>query len=157
MTGLGVAVGLGIWVLATVVSLAAVAAVIVSLPPDYFVAERSVDRVWSPRTLMVAILRTALGFLLIAGGVILSLPGVPGQGLLTILAGLTLVEFPGRRRLERRLLARPGVLAALNRLRARLGCPPFQPPRHRPGTSRSADSTRTPEPPTRGQTHGSAP
>jgi hypothetical protein len=157
VTGLGVAIALGIWLLATLVSLAAVAAVTVSLPADYFAAERPAGRTRSARALLLASLRTALGLALIAGGVILSLPGVPGQGLLTVLAGLTLVDFPGRRRLERRLLARPGVLAALNRVRARFGRPPFQPP-HAPAASpRSGAATTTPDPRARGQTHGSAP
>jgi hypothetical protein len=43
--------------------------------------------------------------------------GAGGQrhGLLTILAGIMLVNFPARRRLERRILAKPGVVTGLNR------------------------------------------
>jgi hypothetical protein len=36
-----------------------------------------------------------------------------------------LLEFPGKRSLERRLLARPRVLETMNRIRARLGRPPL--------------------------------
>jgi hypothetical protein len=73
-------------------------------------------------------LRNAVGVVLVAVGAALSVPGVPGQGVLTILVGLFLVDFPRRQRLERALARRPGVLPALNRLRARFGHPPLRPP-----------------------------
>ena len=44
------------------------------------------------------------------------------------LVGLLLMNFPGKYRLERWLLRRPGVLGALNWLRGRRGLPPFDPP-----------------------------
>jgi hypothetical protein len=115
----------GLWVLLTVGSLALVLRVALGLPPDYF--ERAPDgRV--PWTLG-RIARNAAGVLIILVGAVLSLPGIPGQGILTILVGVLLVDFPRRRRLERALLARRGVLPALNRLRARFGRPPLRPPR----------------------------
>ena len=63
-----------------------------------------------------------------AVGLVMSVPGIPGQGLLTVLIGLMLVDFPGRRRLERALARRRGLLAAMNRIRARFGHPPLLPP-----------------------------
>ena len=53
---------------------------------------------------------------------------LPGQGLLTLLIGLMLTDFPGKYRLEKRLIAQPGVLKAVNWLRARAGHPPLEPP-----------------------------
>jgi hypothetical protein len=50
----------------------------------------------------------------------------PGQGILTILAGLLLMNFPGKYRLERWLVQRPGVLSSLNWLRTRRGKAPFR-------------------------------
>jgi hypothetical protein len=44
---------------------------------------------------------------------------------LTILAGVMLIEFPGRHRLVRAIIGRPAVLAAVNRLRARFNRPPL--------------------------------
>jgi len=52
----------------------------------------------------------------------------PGQGLLTLLVGLLLMNFPGKYQLERWLVGRPGVLGALNWLRRRGGHEPFEPP-----------------------------
>ena len=63
--------------------------------------------------------------MLVAVGIALSVPGVPGQGVLTILAGLTLIDFPGRHPLVRSIIGRPAILAALNRLRARFKRPPL--------------------------------
>jgi hypothetical protein len=51
---------------------------------------------------------------------------LPGQGLLTILIGLLLLDFPGKRALERRLLRRPGLRAFLDRMRVKRGRAPFE-------------------------------
>jgi hypothetical protein len=91
-------------------------------PQDYLRAGDARERHWALR-----ILRNVAGVVLVVIGVLLSVPGVPGQGVLTILAGATLVDFPGRHRLVRRLIGRPAVLAALNRLRVRFGRPPLAP------------------------------
>ena len=58
-------------------------------------------------------------------GIILSVPGVPGQGLLTMLVGLVLLDIPGKRRLELKLVSRPRVVRAINRLRKRFSRPPL--------------------------------
>jgi hypothetical protein len=117
-----VLVAAGVWVFLTVASLAIVLKVVLALPPDYFETAR--PRPSWPRRLA----RNAAGVVLIVVGAVLSIPGVPGQGLLTMLAGAFLVDFPGRQRLERVLLRRPGVLPALNRLRTRFGRAPLRPP-----------------------------
>ncbi len=75
---------------------------------------------------LLAVLRNTLGVLLILGGLLMLV--LPGQGLLTILLGLLLVDFPGKLDMERRLVARPRVLRALNWLRRKAGRPPFRTP-----------------------------
>jgi hypothetical protein len=47
--------------------------------------------------LFVGFLRNLLGLALVGLGALLSLPAVPGQGLLTIFAGLMLMDLPGKR------------------------------------------------------------
>jgi hypothetical protein len=47
------------------------------------------------------VLRNVIGYALIALGIVLSIPFVPGQGLLTILVGLSLADWPGKRRFFR--------------------------------------------------------
>jgi hypothetical protein len=58
-------------------------------------------------------------------GIPLILPGVPGPGLVLIVIGVSLLDFPGKRRLEQRVVGRPRVLKAINALRARFGRPPL--------------------------------
>jgi len=123
--GLQTLLALGVFVLTFVVSLGAVAAVVVRLPANYFredyvspLAEQHPIVRW-----VGVIVKNMLGALLVLLGLLLSLPGIPGQGLLTILIGVMLLSFPGRRRLERRLVSQPSILAAINALRARFGKP----------------------------------
>ena len=65
------------------------------------------------------------GVVLVFAGILMSLPGVPGQGVLTILMGVMLLDFPGKRRLELKLVSRPKVLRTVNRIRARFDRPPL--------------------------------
>ncbi len=120
-TALGVA--------SAVVSLVVVGAVLARIPADYFAnpaaRTRQVKRHPVAHVLFV-VGRNLLGYVLIALGVVLSLPGVPGQGVLTILMGVMLIDFPGKHRVERWLVTRRPVLATLNRLRARAGREPLQ-------------------------------
>jgi hypothetical protein len=115
----------GVWLFLTIASLFIVLRVVLALPEDHFAVDRPGRLQWT----VGRVGRNLAGIVLIVVGAALSIPGVPGQGVLTMLAGVFLVDFPQRRRLERALIARPGVLPRLNRLRARFGRPPLQPPR----------------------------
>ena len=117
-----VVLAIGASVALAVLSVAYASRVIATLPADHFVAAR-------PRVGFFTTLGRNLGALaLIVLGVLMSIPGVPGQGLLTLLVGVLLLDVPGKRAFDRRLVARPRVLGLLNRLRARQGQPPFSPP-----------------------------
>lgn len=70
------------------------------------------------------VLKNVLGLFLAVAG--LAMLFLPGQGLITLVIALTLLEFPGKARLERRLIANDGVFAALNWVRKRAGRPPFE-------------------------------
>jgi len=70
--------------------------------------------------------KNVAGLVLVMIGLVMALPGVPGQGVLTMIIGVTLLDFPGKRRLERRLMGRPWVLRNINRLRARFKHPPLE-------------------------------
>jgi len=74
------------------------------------------------------LVKNILGFVLLLAGIILALPLVPGPGILTILLGLALLDLPGKRRLERWIVARPTVFSALNKLRVKHGRPPLDKP-----------------------------
>jgi hypothetical protein len=120
--------GILLFLVSLAVSFAAIAIVMVRVPPTYFSVhhrrEFLPDRVWYVRYSAV-IAKNVLGVFLVLLGIVLSLPGVPGQGILTILLGLTMLDIPGKRPLEAKIIQRPTVLAAVNKLRSRYGRPPL--------------------------------
>lgn len=109
-------------------SIAVVALLLVKLPATYFCDVCPRD-FWGDRHPVIRwtglIFKNLLGVVLVVLGGIITLPGVPGPGILTILLGVMLLHFPGKRRLERWLIRRPTVLSAINRLRQRYGKPPM--------------------------------
>ena len=123
-----VLVGAGLFLLSLAISFAAIGIVMVKLPANYFsthyVQDFLPDSPWLVRW-GVVIAKNIVGVLLILLGIILSLPGVPGQGILTILLGLIFVDIPGKRPLEARIIKRPTVLAAVNKLREKYNKPAF--------------------------------
>lgn len=108
------------------ISLAIVSFIMVRIPADYFKKDRPRD-LWSDRHPAVRFLglfaKNVLGVLLVALGIVMSIPGVPGQGILTILLGIMLLDFPGKSKLEHNLVSRPRVFKAINKLRQRFGRP----------------------------------
>jgi hypothetical protein len=74
-------------------------------------------------SLMINIVKIMVGlFLLICGLVMLVLPG---QGLLTMLMGLSLMPFPGKNKLEQTIVARKSVRYSLNWIRMKANKKPF--------------------------------
>jgi hypothetical protein len=120
--------GVGLFLLSLGLSFAAIAVVMVKIPRNYFSTHYTQDFMpdspWLVRWGAV-ILKNLFGVFLILLGLALSLPGVPGQGLLTILLGIIMLDIPGKRPLEARIIRRPNVLAAINKLRARFDKPPL--------------------------------
>ncbi|RPH93824.1 MAG: hypothetical protein EHM72_16025 [Calditrichaeota bacterium] len=106
-------------------TLAAVPFLLIRLPVDYFSYERhrrEPGMAGNP-IIRIALLiaKNILGYIIITAGVAMLV--LPGQGILTILAGLMLIDFPGKFQLERKLISQPSVLRAVNWLRVRAGHP----------------------------------
>ena len=102
-----------------VLSLLIVPIIIVRIPDDYF---RRSQRNVSPWVKHHPILRyllisakNLLGFILLIMGILMLV--LPGQGLLTMLLGIALTDFPGKYRLERRIVKIPSVLKSINWIR----------------------------------------
>jgi hypothetical protein len=101
--------------------------VIIKLPEDYFIRDQreSVrESTHSPLLAGVVLIKNVIGVVLILSGLAMLL--LPGQGLLTILFGVALTNFPGKYRLERRIVTSPGVRGALDKIRLAAGRPPFR-------------------------------
>lgn len=93
------------------------------MPADYFASPATpAGRGIANR--LARIVKNLLGVLLLLLGIAMLV--LPGQGLLTILWALILLDFPGKHRCERWLVQRPQVLRALNSLRSRAGRPAFR-------------------------------
>lgn len=101
------------------VSLFGVSWVLRRLPVDYLMT--APGRPSTRRGQWWRALRNLVGVVLLLLGVLMLV--LPGQGLLTILAALSLMDFQGKRRLECRLMSIPRVLSAINRFRLRSGQP----------------------------------
>jgi hypothetical protein len=102
---------------------------LIRLPADYLVRPRRSWRdAWRGsgwRKLGTVARNLAGTALLVAGGVML-IPPVPGPGLLTLLLGLSLVDFPAKLSLQCRVLQTGRLRSRIDRLRARSGRPPLE-------------------------------
>lgn len=121
-------VGVGLFLISFAFSFLAIGIVMVKIPENYFSPHYQQDFLPNSPWLVrwgAVIAKNVFGVFLILLGVVLSLPGVPGQGVLTILLGLIMVDIPGKRPLEARIIKRPTILAAINDLRAKYKKPPL--------------------------------
>lgn len=106
----------------------AVPIIVSRLPADYFVRDRRATPrgrgslrwirwpVWVIKNLI------GLGFLFF--GVLMLV--LPGQGLLTILIAAMLLDYPGKRRLQRWVVRRKGVSSSINWMRQKAGKPKLE-------------------------------
>ncbi|HET6669582.1 MAG TPA: hypothetical protein VFH15_05055 [Pyrinomonadaceae bacterium] len=128
MTLRSTAIGVGIFLVTFLANLALVSLILVKIPADYFgVSPRNkfLENHSRPIRLVALIGKNLAGVILVALGILLSLPGVPGQGVLTILLGVMLLDLPGLRSFERWLVSSPKVFKAVNSLRQRFDKPPL--------------------------------
>ena len=124
ITWQNVLVGVALFLVTFTISLAIVSFIMVKIPSDYFQKDRPRELFAGkhPIVRFLGILgKNLLGLLLVALGVVMSLPGVPGQGILTILLGIMLLDFPGKRELEYRIVSQPRVRNAIDKLRHKFG------------------------------------
>ncbi len=126
LTWARIGIGLALLLVSFLVSTALMAFVMVKIPENYFSSHYQQDFLPNSSWLTrwgVVVLKNAAGIVLIVAGIIM-LVG-PGPGVLTILIGSILIDIPGKRPLEAKVLNRPAVLAAANSLRAKYGKPPL--------------------------------
>jgi hypothetical protein len=98
------------------------AVAVVRIPADYFTRAK-------PRKVGAAkIARNILGWLLVVAGAVMIV--LPGPGAVALLAGLVLVDFPGRAAALRWLITRGSILKGMNNLRKRHGKPPLKIEKH---------------------------
>jgi archaellum biogenesis protein FlaJ (TadC family) len=117
-------------VFAFIATLISVPILLIVMPADYFVSrKRALTRFRLRHPVLrigALVVKNAVGVVLIVGGLLMLV--TPGQGLLSIAVGIVLVDFPGKRGLERRVIRRPRVHRAINWIRARAGREPIRIP-----------------------------
>ena len=93
------------------------------IPSDYFIKKNNSEfRSNYPIFWLVSIIiKNLVGYTLIVGGIIMLV--LPGQGLFTIFIGLMLSNYPGKFYIERKFIAIPSVLRAINWLRKKSNTP----------------------------------
>jgi len=100
---------------------------VVRIPVDYFAEEERHFILLENRPpamrLVLLVIKNLLGVMFIALGIAMLI--LPGQGLLTILLGIIFLNFPGKYRLERRLIRLQPVSRTVDWLRRRAGREPL--------------------------------
>ena len=109
-------------VVTTFATLASISMLFISLPSDYFTRKKRVSRIKNPiLRLFLRVLKNMVGTVFLIAGFIMLF--APGPGILSVLVGVILCDFPGKRTVERKIIARPSVLSMINRIRARYNRP----------------------------------
>ncbi|MEO8648469.1 MAG: hypothetical protein ABI539_04815, partial [Acidobacteriota bacterium] len=127
LTPAQVVIGILIFVGSIALNILVIAVVFVKIPPHYFGKHYQDDFLPNARWLTrwgAVVGKNVAGVVMILIGII-QLVG-PGQGILSILTGLILLDIPGKRPWEARIIRRPAILTAVNRLRARYNRPPLE-------------------------------
>lgn len=113
----------GISLVTFLVSLLAVPIVVIRMEADYFQRSASEALPRTPLRLVRRAAKNVIGWILILMGILMLV--LPGQGLLTIALGVSLIDFPGKRRLQLRIARMKGVYTPINWIREKAGKPPL--------------------------------
>jgi hypothetical protein len=100
---------------------------VAQIPEDYFLPKKRQPTAWKDQHPIIRLLALAgknlIGCSLIVAGLLMLF--LPGQGILTLVMGLLLVDYPGKFRLERKVVKTPAILNGLNWLRRKAKKPPL--------------------------------
>ena len=109
-------------------SLIVIPVLIARLPADYFTAEgrrrRQAQRQHPVLRIAGLLAKNLFGVIFVLAGIAMLV--LPGQGILTMIVGLSLMNFPGKPGLERRILTARRLRRAVNWIRAKAHRPPLR-------------------------------
>ncbi len=107
-------------------SLLLVPFLVIRIPADYFSHNRRQPLESNHPFIRISMrfLKNLFGLFLVIAGLIMLI--TPGQGLLTLLAGMVIMNYPGKFKLERWLVTRFRLLPAMNWIRQRYKLPPLE-------------------------------
>jgi hypothetical protein len=109
-------------------SLIVVPWLLIKIPSDYFVAEKREKCPWGNCPpiirLLLLVIKNIIGVVLILSGIIMLF--IPGQGILTIMAGIVLMDFPYKYKIMRKIIKNSNILRFINKLREKANQEPFK-------------------------------
>lgn len=110
-----------------IASILVIPPIIVRIHPDYFTHPVRPPSRWEKQHRLVrwtiVVGKNLVGSVLMVMG--LAMFVLPGQGMLTLLAGFLLIDFPGKYRCEKWLIRRRWIIQPINWLRRRRNRPPL--------------------------------
>lgn len=108
-------------------SLIAIPLIVLRLPEDYFLRRKKFSYKGGAYVQILhvffIVLKNGLGLLFFLAGIVMLF--LPGQGLITMVIGLSLLDFPGKHALQDALLAKVSVQNSLNWIRKTKGQRPL--------------------------------
>jgi hypothetical protein len=120
-------------------TLLAIPIMVARIPTDYFTTRTRHPSPWRnqhPIVRFAALLaKNLLGLVFIAAGMAMWI--LPGQGMITMMIGIILLDLPGKFRFERWLIRRRSISRAINWVRRKVNSPPLLIPED--GEDRSTD------------------
>jgi Putative transmembrane protein (PGPGW) len=113
-------------VIAFIGSLILIPLILVRLPADYF--DTRTPRHWMKDhhpllRILGLVIKNVVGAVLLLVGIAMLF--LPGQGLLTMLIGISLMDFPRKRELEAKMVGQPTLLSVINSMRQKFDKPPL--------------------------------
>ena len=116
-------------ILVFIISLASLPWLVAKIPEDYFLHRKRkktlpLTTTAFARYLFLRLARNLVGLILLVGGFLMLF--IPGQGILTMVMGLILMDYPGKYSVEKTIIGYPAVFKGLNWLRARADKPPLR-------------------------------
>ncbi len=116
-----------LFVVSLLATLIIVPLVVIKIPADYFKREGQHPQLFGnyppPVRMTLLILKNILGAGLVVVGVAMLV--LPGQGVIVILIGVLLLDFPGKQRIERWLIGKGPILKLSNWVRDKAGKEPL--------------------------------
>ncbi len=121
-------IGIGIMSVVTFLgSLIIIPILIINMDDDYFETKKkdTEDRskAFNFFAIIIIVVKNILGILFVLAGVLMLV--LPGQGIVTILIGISIANFPGKRKLELKLIRLTAIHNAINWIRAKAKKPPI--------------------------------
>jgi hypothetical protein len=109
-------------IISLILSIFLIPYIIINIPENYFIAKKRICKKGG-LFIISRLLKNIFGFLLILLGFVMLF--TPGQGIICLLAGFILLNFPGKYKLEKKLILNKKIYTTINKIRKKHNHPPI--------------------------------